>query len=78
MKAKAGNEHEDGLLEYLEDIIGTTKYKVPIEEAEQEVEKLNEDRLEKFSRLKVVERERAALEVSFLYLQILGSPRSVS
>jgi hypothetical protein len=51
---------------------------VPIEEAEQEVEKLNEDRLEKFSRLKVVERERAALEVSFLYLQILGSPRSVS
>lgn len=64
MKPKAGNEHEDGLLEYLEDIIGTTKYKQPIEEAEVEVEKLNEDRGEKFSRLKVVERERAALEVS--------------
>lgn len=25
MKPKAPNEHEDGLLEYLEDIIGTSK-----------------------------------------------------
>ena len=28
MKPKAQNEHEDGLLEYLEDIIGTSSYKV--------------------------------------------------
>jgi len=26
MKAKASNEHEEGLLEYLEDIIGSAKY----------------------------------------------------
>lgn len=62
MKAKAQNEHEDGLLEYLEDIIGTTKYKAPIEEASLEVEKLNEDRSEKMNRLRVVEREKASLE----------------
>lgn len=64
MKPKATNEHEDGLLEYLQDIIGTTKYTQPIVEAEEEMEKLNEERVEKMNRLKVVERERAALEVS--------------
>ncbi|WVO23287.1 uncharacterized protein IAS62_004637 [Cryptococcus decagattii] len=62
MKAKAQNEHEDGLLEYLEDIIGTTKYKEPIEQASLEVEALNEERAEKMNRLRVVEREKAALE----------------
>ena len=65
MKAKAQNEHEDGLLEYLEDIIGTTKYKEPIQQASSEVETLNEERGEKMNRLRVVEREKAALEVSF-------------
>jgi structural maintenance of chromosome 4 len=63
MKAKAGNEHEDGLLEYLEDIIGTTKYKEPIEQASLEVEGLSEERGEKMNRLRVVEREKASLEV---------------
>ena len=63
MKAKAQSEHEDGLLEYLEDIIGTTKYKEPIEQASQEVETLNEERGEKMNRLRVVEREKGALEV---------------
>ena len=33
MKPKAATEHEDGLLEYLEDIIGTSKYKEPIDDA---------------------------------------------
>lgn len=66
MKAKAQNEHEDGLLEYLEDIIGTTKYKEPIEQASQEVETLNEERGEKMNRLRVVEREKSSLEVSNL------------
>lgn len=63
MKAKAGNEHEDGLLEYLEDIIGTTKYKEPIEEAAKAVEELNEKRGEKMNRLRIVEAEKKALEV---------------
>ena len=66
MKAKAGNEHEDGLLEYLEDIIGTTKYKEPIEEAAKAVEELNEKRGEKMNRLRIVEAEKKALEVGDL------------
>ncbi|KXX80727.1 Structural maintenance of chromosomes protein 4 [Madurella mycetomatis] len=62
MKAKAANEHEDGLLEYLEDIIGTSKYKAPIEEAAAEVETLNEICLEKSGRVQHVEKEKNSLE----------------
>ncbi|KAG6868230.1 condensin complex subunit Cut3, partial [Termitomyces sp. T32_za158] len=45
MKAKATNEHEDGLLEYLEDIIGTSRFKQPIDESLVEMERLQEDRM---------------------------------
>ncbi|CAB4429885.1 unnamed protein product [Rhizophagus irregularis] len=62
MKPKAPNEHEDGLLEYLEDIIGTSKYKVPIEEASEKLENLNEERSEKLNRTKIVEKEKQSLE----------------
>ncbi|KAF9487486.1 RecF/RecN/SMC protein [Pleurotus eryngii] len=61
MKPK-GTEHDDGLLEYLEDIIGTSKYKEPIEQALVEVERLQEERGEKLNRLRIVEKERNALE----------------
>ncbi len=64
MKPKAPTEHEDGLLEYLEDIIGTSKYKAPIEEAQVEVDALNEARGEKMNRLRLVEKEKSGLEVS--------------
>lgn len=47
MKPKAESEHDEGMLEYLEDIIGTNKFKEPIENAEKEVEELNEKRGEK-------------------------------
>lgn len=47
MKPKAPNEHEDGMLEYMEDIIGTSVYKTPIEELAQKVEDLNDARGEK-------------------------------
>jgi structural maintenance of chromosome 4 len=62
MKPKAANEHDDGLLEYLEDIIGTSKYKTPIEEAAAEVETLNEVCLEKSGRVQHVEKEKNSLE----------------
>ncbi|KAH7143631.1 RecF/RecN/SMC [Dactylonectria macrodidyma] len=62
MKPKAGNEHEDGLLEYLEDIIGTSKYKSPIEESATEVETLNEICMEKSGRVQHVEKEKNSLE----------------
>jgi structural maintenance of chromosome 4 len=65
MKPKAQNEHEDGLLEYLEDIIGTSKYKVPIEEANEKIERLNEERSEKLNRAKIVEKEKQSLEVRY-------------
>ncbi len=62
MKPKAPSEHEDGLLEYLEDIIGTSKYKEPIDEALVEMERLQEDRQMKLNRLRHVEKEKLALE----------------
>lgn len=62
MKPKAANEHEDGLLEYLEDIIGTSKYKTPIEEAIVELEQYNEICVEKQGRVQHVEKEKNALE----------------
>jgi structural maintenance of chromosome 4 len=63
MKPKAPSEHEDGLLEYLQDIIGTSKYKNPIEECNLEVEQLNEGRQSKLNRLRHVEKEKSRLEV---------------
>jgi structural maintenance of chromosome 4 len=63
MKPKAQNEHDDGLLEYLEDIIGTAKYKQPIEDGAKDVEALNEVCLEKSNRVAIVEKEKANLEV---------------
>ncbi|KAG5979423.1 hypothetical protein E4U55_005184 [Claviceps digitariae] len=62
MKSKAANEHEDGLLEYLEDIIGTSKYKAPIEESAAEVETLNDVCMEKSGRVQHVEKEKHSLE----------------
>ena len=62
MKPKAANEHEDGLLEYLEDIIGTSKFKTPIEESATEVDTLNEVCTEKSTRVQHVEKEKNGLE----------------
>lgn len=62
MKPKGATENDDGLLEYLEDIIGTSKYKTPIEEAATEVETLNETCMEKNNRVQHVEKEKAGLE----------------
>ncbi|KAI8921838.1 RecF/RecN/SMC [Powellomyces hirtus] len=62
MKPKAQNEHEDGLLEYLEDIIGTSRYKQPIDDASIRLDQLNEERTEKLNRLKFVEKDKNSLE----------------
>jgi len=47
MKPKAVSEHEDGMLEFLEDIIGSSRYQEPINILSQRVEELNELRGEK-------------------------------
>jgi structural maintenance of chromosome 4 len=62
MKPKAQTEHEDGLLEYLEDIIGTSSLKSPIEEAMASMDALSEERTEKIGRLRIVEKEKKRLE----------------
>lgn len=75
MKTKAANENETGMLEYLEDIIGTTRYKVPLQKLLDRVEILSEQRLEKVNRLKLVENEVQELKkpmeeaVGFLKLE---------
>jgi structural maintenance of chromosome 4 len=45
-------------LEYYGDIIGTSKYKTPIDEALVEIERFSEDQGEKLNSLRIVERER--------------------
>nr|AGU69478.1 structure maintenance of chromosomes 4 [Crypthecodinium cohnii] len=62
MKPKALTPHEDGLLEYLEDIIGSNRLVDPIAEVEGVVEKLTETRQEKLNRLRVAEREKESLD----------------
>ncbi|KAJ7647405.1 RecF/RecN/SMC [Roridomyces roridus] len=62
MKPKGTTEHEDGLLEYLEDIIGTSSYVAPISASLAQIEVLQEDRASKLQRLRIVEKEKDALE----------------
>ena len=49
MKPKGQTEHDDGMLEFLEDIIGSNRFKEPIEVLAKRVETLNELRGEKVS-----------------------------
>lgn len=62
MKPKAERESDDGLLEYLEDIIGTSKYKQLLEESLTKVDELNEICLEKENRFVLVEKDKDSLE----------------
>lgn len=62
MKPKAPNEHEDGLLEYLEDIIGTAELKPEIAEAAEKLETLQDERVLLLGRLRITEGKVKALE----------------
>lgn len=62
MKPKAQGPHQEGLLEYLEDLIGSNKYVEAIEESFSHVERLTELRNEKLNRVKMVEKEKEGLE----------------
>ncbi|XP_041972452.1 structural maintenance of chromosomes protein 4 [Aricia agestis] len=62
MKPKGLTEHESGMLEYLEDIIGTSRYKEPIEKLSVKVEEYSEMRKEKLNRVRLVEQEKLKLE----------------
>jgi structural maintenance of chromosome 4 len=57
-----GEQTEEGMLEYLEDIIGSNKFIEPIRTLEAKVEELNNDRTLKLGNVKIVEKEKDALE----------------
>lgn len=61
MKPKSENEHSTGMLEYLEDVIGTVRYKKPITKLEEKVKDLSLEKNEKITRLKFVAKEREEL-----------------
>eukprot|EP00477_Mikrocytos_mackini_P001460 GAHX01001569.1.p1 GENE.GAHX01001569.1~~GAHX01001569.1.p1 ORF type:complete len:1231 (-),score=359.42 GAHX01001569.1:23-3715(-) len=63
MKPKAIRETEVGLLEYLEDVIGTGQYLVPLNNIEKKLDKINDKKGEKTRRLKLVEKDIKSLEV---------------
>jgi structural maintenance of chromosome 4 len=62
LKPKAGNEHEEGLLEYLEDIIGTIRYRPMLENVAVEIDKINEIRTEKANRVQNLQKDKNSLE----------------
>ncbi|KAH7671753.1 Structural maintenance of chromosomes protein [Dioscorea alata] len=62
MKPKAQGPHDEGFLEYLEDIIGTDQYVEKIEEAYKQLEILNEKRSGVVQMVKLSEKERDSLE----------------
>jgi len=62
MKPKGLTESDGGMLEFLEDIIGTSRFKEPIEKLNANVEELSELRTEKLNRVKLVEKEKDELE----------------
>ncbi|ONK68794.1 uncharacterized protein A4U43_C05F16100 [Asparagus officinalis] len=62
MKPKAQGPHDEGFLEYLEDIIGTNQYVEKIEEACKQLEDLNDKRSGAVQLVKLAEKERDSLE----------------
>ncbi|KAJ1349842.1 hypothetical protein KIN20_005498 [Parelaphostrongylus tenuis] len=62
MKPKGENAHEEGMLEYLEDIIGSSRFRIPIEKLSAKVDILKEQQSQVLQRVRAAEREKAALE----------------
>ena len=62
MAPKGKTEHDEGLLEYLEDIIGSNTFVHETNEAASKVEALTDQWQEKLNRVKAVEKEKDSLE----------------
>ena len=62
MRPKALNVNETGLLEYLEDIIGSNRYVEEIENLERVLEDCNEKRIEQTNRVKASQNELRGLD----------------
>ncbi|CAG9833958.1 unnamed protein product [Diabrotica balteata] len=74
MKCKAESEHETGMLEYLEDIIGTNRYKKPLTQVTERVEYLTALKTEKLNRMQLVDNElkelQAPMEEAVKFLKV--------
>ena len=62
LKPKGHGHGEHGMLEYLEDLIGSSRYKTHIEQVQERLNDLDEIRSEKLNRVKLVEKEVLDLE----------------
>ena len=62
MKPIAANENDTGMLEYLEDIVGSSRFKEPIDILKARTGEMDELRGEKLNRVKLVEKEKDELE----------------
>ncbi|KAH7698323.1 SMC familyC-terminal domain containing protein, partial [Aphelenchoides avenae] len=62
MKPKAQTENDEGMLEYLEDIIGSSRLKAPIAKVERRLETLQQQRSGQLVRVKYAEKEKLDLE----------------
>lgn len=71
MKPKGNGPNDDGLLEYLEDIIGSNQFIEAINTAFAQLEALNDDRVEKVNKVKVAEKDRDNLLDSKLEAEAL-------
>lgn len=78
MPPKGKTESDEGLLEYLEDIIGSNKYVEETNLAAAKVEALSEQRQEKLNRVKAVEKEKDNLEGAKIEAEaLLGKEREI-
>ena len=62
MKPKAEKEDEEGMLEYLEDIIGSSRLKSLIGKSQTKIEKINERRVIQLQRVQHTEKEKMQLD----------------
>jgi structural maintenance of chromosome 4 len=78
MQPKGKTDSDEGLLEYLEDIIGSSKFVEETNLAAEKVEALTEQRQERLNRVKAVEKEKDALESAKLEAEaLLGKEREI-
>ena len=62
MKPRAKAENEEGMLEYLEDIIGSNRLKPYIMKFQEWLDKIDEERVNQLQRLTFAERQKIEME----------------
>ena len=78
MPPKGKTENDEGLLEYLEDIIGSNKFVEDANKAAEKVEQLTELRQEKLNRVKAAEKEKDGLAGAKAEAQsLIGKDRDI-